>query len=257
MVQCYSPPHSSGAVIAITSYLMRHYDPFHYPIGRTRLEPVAITITAAIMGTAALQIVTTSVEEIVTRSADPNINFFSGAIIGLTILLKGTLFLLCYQVDSASVKALATDHRNDVASNIATLVFGLLGTYVLKILDPIGALLLSFYIIFNWVLVGREQLINLIGHRADRRFISKITYIAKEHHDGILKVDTVRAYTFGINYLVEVHVVLHPDTKLKESHDVEESLQLKLEGLKEVERAFVHCDFEYNHQPQTEHILPT
>ena len=235
---------------------MRHYDPFHYPIGRTRLEPVAITITAAIMGTASLQIATTSIEEIATGSANPNINFFSGTIIGLTILLKGTLFLLCFQVDSASVKALATDHRNDVASNIAALLFGLLGTYLLKVLDPIGALLLSFYIIINWILVGREQMINLIGHRADRRFISKITYIAKEHDQSILKVDTVQAYTFGINYLVEVHIVLSPDTVLQKSHDIGESLQLKLESLKEVERAFVHCDFEYNHQPDSEHILP-
>ena len=208
------------------------------------------------MGTAALQIVTTSVEEIATGSSNPNINFFSGSIIALTVVLKGILFVLCCQVDSPSVQALATDHRNDVASNIATLVFGLLGTYVLKILDPVGALLLSFYIIINWVLVGREQLINLIGHRADRRFISKITYIAKEHHENILKVDTVRAYTFGINYLVEVHIVLSPDMKLQQSHDIGESLQLKLESLKEVERAFVHCDFEYNHQPQSEHILP-
>lgn len=236
---------------------MRHYDPFHYPIGRTRLEPVAITITAAIMGTATLQVITTSVEEIATGSANPNINFFSGTIIVLTIILKGILFLLCIQVDSASVKALATDHRNDVASNIATLIFGLLGTYVVKVLDPIGALLLSVYIIFNWVLVAREQMINLIGHRADRRFISKITYVAKEHDERILKVDTVQAYTFGINYLVEVHIVLSPEMRLEESHDIGESLQLKLESLKEVERAFVHCDFEFNHSPKMEHILPT
>lgn len=235
---------------------MRHYDPFHYPIGRTRLEPVAITITAAIMGTATLQIITTSVEEIATNSANPNINFFSGAIIGLTIVLKGILFVLCVKVDSASVQALATDHRNDVASNIATLIFGLLGTYVVGVLDPIGALLLSIYIIVNWVLVAREQMINLIGHRADRRFISKITYIAKEHNEKILQVDTVQAYTFGINYLVEVHIVLSPEMKLQESHDIGESLQLKLESLKEVERAFVHCDFEYIHNPEMEHILP-
>ena len=236
---------------------MRHYDPFYYPIGRTRLEPVAITITAAIMGTSALQIVTTSIEEIVQGTADPRINGFSGTIIGLTILLKGILFLLCYQVDSASVRALAVDHRNDVASNIATLIFGLLGTYVLKVLDPIGALLLSFYIIINWVLVGREQLINLVGRRADRRLISKITYIAKEHDKNIEKVDTVLAYTFGINYLVEVHIVLSPEMKLEESHDIGESLQLKLESLREVERAFVHCDFECRHNPESEHIHPS
>ena len=248
---------NTGVVIAITSYLIRHYDPYYYPIGRTRLEPVAITITAAIMGTAALQIITTSIEDIITDSANPNINAFSATIIVLTVILKGILFVLCYQVDNPSVRTLATDHRNDVASNIAALIFGLLGTYVINILDPIGALLLAFYIIFNWILVGREQLINLVGHRADRRLISKIIFITMEHSEKILKVDTVRAYTFGVNYLVEVHIVLNPGMVLEESHDIGESLQLTLESMKEVERAFVHCDFETEHSPSTEHILPS
>jgi cation diffusion facilitator family transporter len=217
---------------------------------------VAIIITAAVMGTASLQIVTTAIEDIANGSVDPHINEFSGAIIAVTIILKGVLFLLCFRVDSAAVRALAVDHRNDVASNLAALVFGLLGTYVWKYLDPIGAILLSLYIIVNWILVGREQIRNLVGHRADRRFISKLIYLAKEHSDEIVNVDTVRAYTFGINYLVEVHIVLKPDTLLSAAHDIGESLQLKIEGLKEVERAFVHLDFEALHSPSTEHIPP-
>jgi cation diffusion facilitator family transporter len=246
----------SGVVISVTNYLIRHYNPFRYPIGRNRLLPVAIIITAAVMGTASLQIVTTAIEDIANGSVDPHINEFSGAIIAVTIILKGVLFLLCFRVDSAAVRALAVDHRNDVASNLAALVFGLLGTYVWKYLDPIGAILLSFYIIVNWILVGREQIRNLVGHRADRRFISKLIYLSKEHSDEIVNVDTVRAYTFGINYLVEVHIVLKPDTLLSAAHDIGESLQLKIEGLKEVERAFVHLDFETLHSPSTEHIQP-
>ena len=247
----------SGAVIAITSYLMRHYNPFHYPIGRTRLEPVTIIIIAAVMGTASLQIVTTAIEDMISGSIDLNINGFSGTIMALTIIIKTILFFLCFQVDNASVQALATDHRNDIASNLAALIFGLLGTYVWKYLDPIGAIFLVLYIVINWISVGYEQLKNLVGYRADRRFISKIIYIAKEHSNEILKVDTVRAYTFGINYLVEVHIVLTPNMPLEQAHDIGESLQLKIEALKEVERVFVHLDFEIDHCPLKEHLLPS
>ena len=90
-------------------------------------------------------------------------------------------------------------------SNIASLVFGLLGTYVFKVMDPIGAIFLALYIIVNWILVGYAQLKNLVGHTADRRFLSKLTWIAANHDSRIQSVDTVRAYTFGINYLVELH----------------------------------------------------
>ena len=246
----------SGIAIGLSSYLIKRYDKFHYPIGRNRLEPVAIIITAAVMGTAALQIITSAVEEISDGTVNPQINIFSGTIIVITIVLKASLYILCKQVNNPSVQTLAVDHRNDVASNIATLIFGLLGTYVLAILDPIGAIFLAFYIIINWVVVGYEQLKNLVGHTADRRFLSKLTWIAAHHDKRVETVDTVRAYTFGIYYLVEVHVQLSPDMPLKTAHDIGESLQQKLESLEEVERAFVHLDFETVHSPSLEHKLP-
>lgn len=40
---------------------------------------------------------------------------------------------------------------------------------------------------------------------------------------------------------------------LKISHDVGQSLQRKLEGLADVERAFVHVDYEHEHDISTEH----
>ncbi len=158
----------SGAAIAVSSYLIKRYDRFHYPIGRNRLEPVAIIITAAVMGTAAFQIITSSIEDISEGSVDPNINIFSGFIIFLTVILKGLLYFLCKKVHNPSVQALAVDHRNDVVSNFVTLIFGILGTYVYSVIDPIGAILIAFYIIINWILVGYEQLKNLVGHTANR-----------------------------------------------------------------------------------------
>ena len=246
----------SGFAIGVSSYLIKRYDRFHYPIGRNRLESVAIVITACVMGTAALQIVTKAIEDIASSNVHPNINAFSGSIIGATIILKTGLYLLCRGVDNASVQALSVDHRNDIASNIATLVFGLMGTYLYPNIDPIGAVLLAFYIIINWVLVAYEQIKNLVGHTADRRFISKLTWIAAHHDNRVESVDTVRAYTFGVNYLVEVDVQLPADMPLKTAHDIGEELQQKLERLDEVERAFVHLDFETLHSPSIEHKYP-
>ena len=40
---------------------------------------------------------------------------------------------------------------------------------------------------------------------------------------------------------------------LQEAHDIGESLQNKIERLEEVERAFVHLDFESTHHPSQEH----
>ena len=40
---------------------------------------------------------------------------------------------------------------------------------------------------------------------------------------------------------------------LKQAHDIGEPLQNKLERLDRVERAFVHIDYESEHDPKTEH----
>ena len=56
-------------------------------------------------------------------------------------------------------------------------------------------------------------------------------------------LDTVMVYHYGNEFLVELHVVMDPETSLREAHDVAEPLQMKLERLPYVERAFVHCDW--------------
>lgn len=42
---------------------------------------------------------------------------------------------------------------------------------------------------------------------------------------------------------------------LMEAHNIGESLQQKLERFPEVERAFVHLDYETTHNPEVEHKL--
>lgn len=46
---------------------------------------------------------------------------------------------------------------------------------------------------------------------------------------------------------------MYPATSLRMTHDVAEELQIKLESLPDVERAYVHVDYETSHKP--EHFL--
>ena len=120
-------------------------------------------------------------------------------------------------------------------------------------LDPIGAILIALLILFSWVSNAFEQVWLLVGKSAPREFISKLIYIAMTFDSRILKVETCRAYHAGQKYYVEVDVVMDENTPLKISHDVSQELQRKLEGLGDVERAFVHVDYENQHDINTEH----
>ena len=62
-----------------------------------------------------------------------------------------------------------------------------------------------------------------------------------------------RAYHAGTHYYVEVDVIMDQNASLKTTHDVSQTLQRKIEGLADVERAFVHVDYEDEHDVGKEH----
>ena len=90
----------------------------------------------------------------------------------------------------------------------------------------------------------------MVGYSAPPEFLTQLTYLAWNHHPDIVCIDTVRAYTFGPNFFVEVDVVLPEEMPLRRAHDIGESLQNTIEEMGEVERAFVHIDFETAHYPE-------
>lgn len=53
---------------------------------------------------------------------------------------------------------------------------------------------------------------------------------------------------FTLQYQVDIE--LPEDLLLKDAHGIGESLQVKIEELPEVERAFVHLDYECEHKPE-------
>lgn len=113
------------------------------------------------------------------------------------------------------------------------------------------AIVLSVYVLVSWGYQGWEHILSLIGVAAPPDLVQKLTYLALRHRpDALLGVDTVRAYTMGEDYLVEVDIVLAPEMPLKLAHDIGEELQFKLESLPEVGRAFVHLDYETMHRPE-------
>jgi hypothetical protein len=76
-----------------------------------------------------------------------------------------------------------------------------------------------------------------------------ICTLAMTHSPSILQVDTVRAYHSGPRLVVEVDIVMSRTECLQLTHDISEELQIKIESLPDVERAYVHVDYETSHKP--------
>ncbi|KAF3946397.1 hypothetical protein CMV_027331 [Castanea mollissima] len=167
-------------------------------------------------------------------------------------VVKLALWIYCKNSENDIVRAYAKDHFFDVVTNVVGLAAALLADAFFWWIDPSGAIILAFYTIFNWSQTVFENAVSLVGQSAPPEVLQKLTYLVMRHPQ-VKRIDTVRAYTFGVLYFVEVDIELPEELPLKEAHTIGETLQEKLEKLPEVERAFVHLDYECDHKP--EHIV--
>ncbi|CAA6656840.1 unnamed protein product [Spirodela intermedia] len=247
----------SGFILWFTALSMQTPNPYQYPIGKRRMQPLGILVFATVMATLGLQIILESVRSLISDDDSFSLNEdrlrWIIDIMLSVILVKLALVIYCRSFTNKIVKAYAQDHFFDVVTNIIGLLAALLSSYVRHWIDPVGAIILSLYTIRTWSTTVLENVNSLVGCTAAPDYLQKLTYLCWNHHEAIKHIDTVRAYTFGSHYFVEVDVVLPSEMLLRQAHDIGETLQEKLESLPEIERAFVHLDYEFTHRP--EHAL--
>ncbi|KAH6767901.1 Cation efflux family protein [Perilla frutescens var. hirtella] len=244
----------AGGILWFTHLSMKSINIYKYPIGKLRVQPVGIIIFAAVMATLGFQVLVQAVEELLKNKPSAKMNsnqLFWLYLIMLTATgVKLVLWIYCRSSRNKIVRAYAKDHYFDVVTNVVGLVAAVLGDRFYWWIDPVGAIALAVYTITNWSGTVLENAVSLVGQSAPPEVLQKLTYLVLRHDPKIKRVDTVRAYTFGVLYFVEVDIELPEDLPLIEAHAIGESLQIKIEQLEEVERAFVHLDYECDHKPE-------
>ncbi|VFQ68226.1 unnamed protein product [Cuscuta campestris] len=247
----------SGFILWFTAFSMKRQNPYKYPIGKKRMQPLGILVFASVMATLGLQIILESIRTLASHEHNLKLTkdqeFWVVGIMVFVTLVKLVLVLYCRSFTNEIVKAYAQDHFFDVITNIIGLFAVLLANYVRSWMDPVGAIILALYTIRTWSRTVLENVNSLVGKSAPPEYLQKVTYLCWNHHKSIRHIDTVRAYTFGSSYFVEVDIVLPANMTLEEAHDIGESLQEKLEQLPDIERAFVHLDYEFSHKPEHAH----
>jgi len=243
----------SGFILWFTAISMRKQNPYLYPIGKKRMQPLGILVFASVMATLGLQIILESSRTLISKEHSLDLeesrNWVVGIMVGTTIV-KFLLMAYCRSFSDEIVRAYAQDHFFDVVTNLIGLIAAVLASVFYWWIDPAGAIVLALYTMRTWSLTVLENVNALVSRTASPDFLRKLTYLCWNHHKEIRQIDTVRAYTFGSHYFAEVDIVLAGDMPLQQAHDIGESLQDKLESLPEIERAFVHLDYEVTHRPE-------
>ncbi|EPS43059.1 hypothetical protein H072_2951 [Dactylellina haptotyla CBS 200.50] len=244
----------STAIIGLTTYLISRRDNHRYPVGRRRLEPIGVLVFAVIMIVSFIQVAVEALQRLL--SDDKSIIHLSNSaivIMALTVGIKGGCYIWCRLIKSSSVQALAQDALTDVYFNTFSILFPLVGYATQQWwLDPLGGLLLSLYVVFQWSGTSLEHIEHLTGSAASAEDRNLILYVCMRFARSIKKITGVQAYYAGDAINVEAEILFDEDLPLRDSHDVAEALQYTIESIPFVDRAFVHTD--YSRENPTTHL---
>ncbi|KAL8728477.1 MAG: hypothetical protein Q9166_005375 [cf. Caloplaca sp. 2 TL-2023] len=217
-----------------------------FPVGRRRLEPLGILVFSIIMVISFLQILQESVKKMLPGGEKVAAGLPALAIgaLAATVVIKGIIGIGCVRVKTTQVQALAQDCKTDVYFNTLSLLFPLIG-HQLNIwwLDPVGAAILSLYVIYDWTETSFANVIRLSGSAVDDRLLKKVMFLAWRFAPIVKSYKAIIAYHAGDGVWVEIDVMLDGKTPLEQAHDIAETLQYCCEGLNEVDRAFVTMDY--------------
>ncbi|KAK7967740.1 cation efflux family protein [Apiospora aurea] len=250
----------SNVTLILSHRAVKRVDPDRFPSGKARLETVGNITFCFLMMAVSFILIAFSVQQLVTTNkGDGDTNHFHlPSVIAVVIAFstKLCLFFYCWGIKDkySQVGILWQDHRNDLFVNGFGILTSVGGAKLVWWLDPMGAIILSVLISCIWLRTAFQEFLLLVGVVASVEMQQLITYVCLTHSpDTIQGIDTVRVYHSGPRLIAEVDVVMNPDASLRDTHDVAEELQFKLEDLPDIERAYVHVDYETTHKP--EHFL--
>jgi cation diffusion facilitator family transporter len=244
----------SNVTLIVTNRAVSRVDPSRFPSGKARLETVGNITFCFIMTAVSFILIAFSARQLAVGTAEDTTKFHLLSVIAVAIAFttKLGLFLYCWALKDtySQIRILWQDHRNDLLINGFGLMTSIGGSKLKWWIDPMGAIILSCLVSVIWLRTAFSEFMLLVGVTASVDMHQLITYICVTHSPEISGIDTVRCYHSGPRLIVEVDVVMNPEASLRDTHDVAEELQIKLESLPDIERAYVHVDYETTHKPE-------
>ncbi|RDW84729.1 putative metal tolerance protein 3 [Coleophoma cylindrospora] len=252
MADAIFDPMSNITLIA-SNRAVKRVDPNRFPSGKARLETVGNIVFCFLMTAVSFILIAFSIRDLVTSNHELN-KFHLPSVIAVATAFatKFALWLYCWALKDkySQIMILWQDHRNDLFINGFGILTSVGGSKLVWWLDPAGAIVLSVLISTIWLHTAFGEFMLLVGVSASVETQQLITYVCLTHSPDIEGIDTVRVYHSGPRLIAEVDVVMNAESTLRYTHDVAEELQMKIESLPDIERAYVHVDYETTHKPE-------
>ncbi|MCI6908470.1 MAG: cation diffusion facilitator family transporter, partial [Clostridiales bacterium] len=212
-------------------------DPSH-PFGHGRIEYISGLIVAFLIVHVGIDLATESVGKL--RSPEPvEFSVIAVVILGVSILTK--LYMCLYnrgvgkKIDSAAMRATATDSLSDVAATGVVLIATVVGKLTGLQIDAWCGLAVSVFILYSGVMAAKDTISPLLGQAPDPELVKKIRAIVLSHEE-VAGIHDLIIHNYGPGrMMISLHAEVPAHADMLEMHDVIDTIEQEL-------REKVGCD---------------
>lgn len=230
-------------------------DPGH-PFGHGRIEYISGFLVSLLILLMAFELIKGSVEKIL----HPRDLTFAPVIV---VILAVSILVKCYmalynarigrQIESAAMKATATDSLSDMLATAAVLAATLTTRFTGLSIDGYCGVLVGLFILYAGFQAARDTLNPLLGQAPDPAFVKQIEDIVLSY-PAILGIHDLIVHNYGPGrVLISLHAEVPADGNLLELHDTIDLAEHRLRGELGC-GAVIHMDPVCIHDEQTQRL---
>lgn len=194
----------------------------NHPYGHGKAEPIAGMMVASALFAAAIIIIIQSIHEIITPHHAPAP--FTLIVLVAVVITKELLFRFVIKVgdklDSTSVRNDAWHHRSDAITSAAAFIgisIALIGGEGYEEADDYAALFASGIIIINAYRLFKPAFYEIMDTAPPNHILEAIKQKAL-HVDGVMGIDKCYVRKMGLEYFVDIHVIVDRDLPVHTGH---------------------------------------
>ena len=203
-----------------------------HPYGHGKAEPFAGIIVSSALFIAAIIIIFQSIHEIITPHHSPAP--FTLIVLIAVVIIKEMLFRFVIKagnsLDSVAVKNDAWHHRSDAITSGAVFIgitIALIGGPGYEQADDYAALCASLIIIFNALRLFKPALYEIMDTAPSPEIINKVIETSLSV-DGVIAIDKCFARKMGVQYYVDMHVIVDGNITVYTGHEISHSVKNKI-----------------------------
>lgn len=217
----------------------------NHPYGHHSFETLGAIIVAAFMLLTAGLIAKSAVENLIRGEyLHPEWPALAASLASVVIkeLMARYTLKVGKSTNSPALLANGTMHRSDAISSLAAAA-GIGGAMMgWTILDSLGALIISFFILKMGIDLMRENVMALMDTMPNEDFVTDIEQAARSV-GCVQDVLSLHVRQRGSWYLADIRITVHPDHTIESAHDIAHATEDRIrETVENVAGVFVHVE---------------